>query len=145
MRRWLLPLARLKWAVETVVFLGLASLMVRFVPIRFWRQILHKTDQTPGSAERVATNSRSVEQTKMVGWWVASLAGLVWFKPACLAQAIAGWWMLRRRGIAAVVQVGARSSVEPGDDRFHAWLVSGNAVIIGGRIDEAYAVFQRGA
>lgn len=47
----------------------------------------------------------------------------------CLSRALAGWLMLRRRGVPSVVRVGAQSEVDSGM-RMHAWLeVKGNPLI----------------
>lgn len=49
----------------------------------------------------------------------------------CLPQALAAQWMLRRRGYAAKVVVGvSRGSNAP--VAAHAWVMSGNRIVIGG-------------
>jgi len=47
----------------------------------------------------------------------------------CLGQALTGWVMLRRRGVASVVRVGARHA--DAGVRMHAWLEVGGAPLIG--------------
>ena len=47
----------------------------------------------------------------------------------CLAQALAGRAMLRRRGLASTLSLGVRRA--DGDLAFHAWLRSGGALVNG--------------
>lgn len=39
----------------------------------------------------------------------------------CLERALATWWLLSRRGVAATVRVGAALDLD-GPSRFHAWV-----------------------
>jgi transglutaminase superfamily protein len=55
----------------------------------------------------------------------------------CLSQAIALTWMLRRRGIAAVVRLGARS--QRGAFKAHAWVEYQGVVLNDPEIAEQYA------
>ncbi len=48
----------------------------------------------------------------------------------CLNQALTGWLMLKRRGIASVVRVGARRE-SAGGMSMHAWLEVGGQPLIG--------------
>jgi len=53
----------------------------------------------------------------------------------CLAQALTGQIMLARRGFAAQIRVGVRQAA-PDQLAAHAWLMSGDAVILGGTAQE---------
>ena len=48
----------------------------------------------------------------------------------CLVQAIAGWWMLKYRGIDARICIG----VDKAESEFsaHAWLAIGDTIVLGG-------------
>jgi hypothetical protein len=54
----------------------------------------------------------------------------------CLAQALAGGLMLRRRGISSRLVLGV--ATDQGALRAHAWLVAGDGVVCGGREAAAY-------
>lgn len=51
-------------------------------------------------------------------------------KTTCLARALAGQWMLRRRRLGAVVHLGVRR--EAAGLAAHAWLEAGGGVVCGG-------------
>jgi hypothetical protein len=53
----------------------------------------------------------------------------------CLAQALSGQMMLARRGFAAHIRVGVRQAA-PDQLAAHAWLMSGDTVILGGTLQE---------
>lgn len=58
----------------------------------------------------------------------------------CLPTALAGRWMLSRRGIASDLFVGTRKTPE-GEHKFHAWLKLGEHWVTGEFEDGYYAVF----
>ncbi len=58
----------------------------------------------------------------------------------CLAEALAGRFMLARRGYQADLHIGVRKG-EKGDLLAHAWLESGNSIVLGG--GQSPARFQR--
>ncbi len=66
-----------------------------------------------------------------VGWAVETMARHLPWDSRCLAQAIAAWWMLARRGIHGTVYFGvARNPDKPFDA--HAWLRCGSRIVTGG-------------
>ena len=66
-----------------------------------------------------------------VAWAVETMSRHTPWESACLAQAIAGKYMLRRRGVASELYLGTRK-----DDRnqllAHAWLSVNGSIILGG-------------
>lgn len=67
-----------------------------------------------------------------IGWAVTRAACYMPFKAVCLPQALAARQMLKRRGIASVLHLGANLPKSPGT-RFdaHAWLETAGAEITG--------------
>jgi len=61
---------------------------------------------------------------------VARLARRVPWRATCLVQALAGWLLLKRRGIVATIRFGVAKS-EAGLAA-HAWLVVGSEIVLGG-------------
>lgn len=65
------------------------------------------------------------------------------WESACLAQAMAGRSMLRRRGVASILYLGTRRD-DTGNLAAHAWLRVGSAIVLGGqdyRVFAALAAF----
>ena len=61
----------------------------------------------------------------------------------CLSQALAAAWMLRRRGVAGTIKLGAARGPE-GALAFHAWLTAG-PYIVTGLVDEGTFALLRPA
>ena len=107
-----LPGRRTRWqgfvdsrllAVEAVVFLALARLLVKHVRLRHWRSWL-----TTAEGETKVVDSQRLPSVVHIRRVVPRAAELVPFSALCLPQAMAGQWMLRRRGVASRLSFGAR-------------------------------------
>lgn len=78
---------------------------------------LNRTNRWPRSSTRTAP----VEDARAVAAMVSTASRLSFVPSRCLDRSLVTWWMLRRRGIPAVVRLGAGR----GSDRrmaFHAWV-----------------------
>ena len=71
-----------------------------------------------------------------IGVMLARVARHTWWRSMCLEQALAGRWMLRRRGIPSTMYVGMAK--RGGDFIAHAWLV-GEGHTVTGASTENYA------
>ena len=128
---WPLPWSRVAgWprGVEAAALLGLARLLVKHVPMRYWRRWLTTADAPPAPPRRdlaraIARSVRSVGRRRL--------------NAVCLPQAMAGQWMLRRRGVASRLWFGVRRAQGDADEmEYHAWLtVDGECVLGGGEIE----------
>ena len=161
-----LPTATQALALEAVLALLLARLLVGHVPMRYWR---HQLDTAPepspvredredlrrpgagpegdpmggaGKAGR-AMEGRSMPAPRGVPRRVARIvrrvAHHVPFRAVCLPQAMAAQWMLRRRGVRSRLVFGARRGMAP--ERmleFHAWLIVAGECVIGAGEFETY-------
>lgn len=117
---------RILRAAEAAAALGLAWLLVFVLPFRFTAGLLgleHSTEDR--AAETLADHVRA----RAVAGRVVRVAQRL-PHTTCLVRALAGWLMLRRRGITALVRLGVRS--ESGKVSAHAWLVLGQRVLMGG-------------
>lgn len=74
-----------------------------------------------------------------VVWAVGAAARRAPFLATCLTEALAAHIMLRERGIASRLHLGAARD-ELGEPAFHCWLSSGGRVIIG-EAEASYAEF----
>jgi hypothetical protein len=77
--------------------------------------------------------------TRKVAWAIRTAAKFTPWKSNCLAQGLAGWRMLKRRGLPAALYFGVAKDET---DRMiaHAWLRSGEYFICGGDGSKRYAV-----
>ena len=128
-------------ALEAVLLLLLARLLVKYVPMRRWRHRLSTVEEggPPFEGRRLARKVARV---------VRRVARHVPFRAVCLPQAMAAQWMLRRRGISSRLFFGARRRLRPAtaspEERpasgmdFHAWLTVGDACVLGGAERDTY-------
>ena len=138
---WPLPWSRVSgWprGVEAAALLGLARLLVKYVPMRHWRAWLTTAD-TPLATPRRLALARTVART------VRSVARRWPLRAVCLPQAMAGQWMLRRRGVASRLWFGVRkaandSVANAAELEYHAWLTVNGKCVLGGGETETYAV-----
>lgn len=81
-----------------------------------------------------ATGEAPPAELRSVAWSVAAAARLV-PGATCLTQALAGQRLLALRGYASTVRIslpgGTESAFRP-----HAWLMSGNVIVLGGSSDD---------
>jgi hypothetical protein len=76
-----------------------------------------------------ATADPQTGDLRVVAWSVAAAARLV-PGASCLTQALAGQYLLARRGQAATVRLsvsGPETALQP-----HAWLLAGDTIVLGG-------------
>ncbi|MES2442651.1 MAG: lasso peptide biosynthesis B2 protein [Pseudomonadota bacterium] len=106
--------------IAAVPFRRIARRLGVFVPPTDPR-IAERRAPAPADETRIASR---------VGWAVTRAASHVPFKAVCLPQAMAAHAMLRRRGIASAMHLGARRSAEKPIDA-HAWLDAAGVEVTG--------------
>lgn len=83
--------------------------------------------------ELEARNDAAIADLRRVAWGVAAAARYV-PGASCLTQALAGQYLLARQGKASTISIGiARDS--GADLKAHAWLISGDHIVLGGSIN----------
>lgn len=137
-----LPWAMKALAVEAAICLALARFLVVFVRLRRWRHRIATAQEERSSVPALAWK---------VAWVVPKVANAVPFTAVCLQQAIAAQWMLRRRGVASQLTVGARREAQapraaaegalPRRLSYHAWLQVSGQCVVGCKEISSYAVF----
>ena len=114
-------------SIEAVVALAVARFLVLTVPIRWVAARLERqargTRATPAAAQEMIARE--------VGWAVRAAAPKTPWKSACLAQALAGKWMLGRRGMHGTIRLGVAKAAD-GSLQAHAWLCLGDSILTGG-------------
>ena len=74
----------------------------------------------------------SIADLRRIAWGVAAASRLV-PGASCLMQALAGQYLLARRGSASKISIGIEKGT--GNElKAHAWLMSGNHIVLGGSI-----------
>jgi hypothetical protein len=121
-----MPANRRGISVEAVVALAVARFLVLTVPIRWIAGRLERqasgTSVCPAAAEEIVHE---------VGWAVRAASSKTPWKSACLAQALAGKWMLGRRGLHGTIRLGVARDAD-GNLQAHAWLYAGDTLLTGG-------------
>ena len=137
--RKLKKLARLPWRdrlllIEAAWWLVVARLAVLLVPFRWMAPRLGETMASSPDEDPV-----DAELPRRVGWAVGVASAALPWKSRCLAEAIAGKAMLRRRGVASTLYLGAARQGGSQLDG-HAWLRCGSQVLIGERARNGHEV-----
>lgn len=111
--------------VEAALWLGFARLMIVLMP---FQRITHhlRLRQLPVNGPADGEAGADVER---VGWAVRALGARVPWMGSCLAQALAGSLLLRRRGVGSILYLGVGK--DGVDLAAHAWLRCGDAVLTG--------------
>ena len=131
-----LPLTEKLLLLEALCALASARLAMFLLPFRSiaaWMGT--RGAQTPPEA-----SPEELRTAQKVGWAVAALARRVPWDSRCLAQALAGSAMLRRRGLEGTVNFGGRRD-QSAQLAAHAWLRFGPAIITGGSGHERFQIF----
>lgn len=79
-----------------------------------------------------AKNAAGIADLRRVAWGVAAAARYV-PGASCLTQALAGQYLLARQGSASKIRIGIERDTGT-ELKAHAWLVSGNHIVLGGSI-----------
>ena len=127
--------SRLDWAQRLVLFeaawyLIFAQLAIRLLPFRWIAPRLGSSGERP--FEQTDHQCRTATEARQVGWAITALARYFPWDAKCLAQAVAGKWMLQRRGLPSTLYLGVER-VHDGEKwlEAHAWLRCGTDIITG--------------
>jgi hypothetical protein len=115
--------------VEAMLWLGIARSAILTIPFRWTTRLFALK---PGEAGADAVNPSSFAVAQRIGWALRAASGRSPWHSTCLAQALAGTSMLRRRGIPGTLTMGvARSAAESSGLEAHAWLSCSNIILTG--------------
>jgi len=116
--------------LEAVVMLGIARICILTMPPRWY------VPKAGGS--QVEAGADAIDVAKLVRVAVGAAARRVPWTAVCLPQALAGKWMLRRRGVPSVMRLGmAKDGTHYST---HAWLKVGDFPVTGDGEMERYKV-----
>jgi hypothetical protein len=123
--------------LEAAVWLCLARAAVMTLPFRRIASILGRP-----KGGLVTEDETSALQAHRVAWAVRRTSCYTPWLSNCLAKAIAGRCMLRRRRIASTLYFGMIKGSD-GELAAHAWLQSGGITLSGGSNLERYAIVAK--
>lgn len=102
------------------------ALLVR--PFRRVAPLMGQTSQE--SPETLGASA--LDQARDIGWALTRLPQALGIEDICLVQALAGKFMLKRRGIPSTIYLGLAKE-EDGGLKAHAWLRAGERILTGGQ------------
>lgn len=112
---------------EATLALTVAEAAIRRAPLRWVGR-----GMGPNSGESPAAHApEEADRVRQIGWALRTAARHLPWNCRCLAQALAGRWMLKRRGIPSTLYLGVDRGRREWLDA-HAWLRSGEVVLTGG-------------
>jgi hypothetical protein len=118
-QRWLL--------LEAGLTLAATQAAIRLLPSRW---IISRLGHPVVASPEAPVSAEQVQRAQQVGWAVQALARFLPWDAKCLAQALAGKWMLQRRRLPSILYLG----VDHGEEKWleaHAWLGCGTEIITG--------------
>ena len=122
--------------LEAAWILAGAQIIVRFVPFRWIVPRLGRQVEEPPAK---TFSAEQLLRAQRVGWSIKTLARFLPWDAKCLAQAIAGKWMLQRRRLPSTLYLG----VDRGQKDWleaHAWLRFGTEILTGEPQHERFKV-----
>lgn len=132
-----LPDLERRLALEALFYLAAARAAVLVLPFRWVASILGQP------LKQAAAETETIElprpEARAVGRAIARVRRHTPWHSNCLAQALAGFWMLRRRSIPGTLFFGMTRNAG-GNLEAHAWLRCGGAILTGGGGLHRYSV-----
>lgn len=122
---------------EAMALLLYARLLIANVPPRRWRSRFGVVAAQPGDAAPMNQLATIRRMRLAIARALRNVPGA----PNCLPQALAGRWMLQRRGIASSLFLGTQRD-DQGVAHFHAWLKVGDEWVTGLCDENRYALFS---
>jgi hypothetical protein len=124
--------------LEAAWKLAVAHAAIHVLPFRWIAPRLGNLGEPTSNAE---LNEEQQRQAQLVGWAVTVLARHYPLDAKCLARAVAGKWMLHRRGLPSTLYLGV-DRVSSGEKwlEAHAWLHCGTDIITGEQHHERFTV-----
>lgn len=120
-------------AIEAAIALTVAKAAVRCFPFR--RMITMSSLRINRSASR--WDPRKISQASSI---VARVGDWLPWRSVCLDRALALQWILRRRGVDALLHYGVQLS--DGSLNAHAWIVAEGQPLVGADLASQYVVLQ---
>jgi hypothetical protein len=127
-------------AGEALVLLAGFRVALAVVPVRrIIRAVARGKSNEAGGAD---DTSQTRLTTRRVQWAVSAAARHSVVEFVCFPQALAGYTMLRRRGVPSTLVYGVARSAE-GSLLAHTWLMVGDQTVLGGEAAQEFTAVER--
>ena len=129
-------------AVEAGIALIFFWLLTRFLPVRFWMRFFCTEPESCQDTGLARSKTTGPNSTHKVGRIVGKMVRYLPLRMRCLPQAMAAYWMLRRRSVPSVLVFGVRRRADAKCQlEYHAWLMADGECIVGGDELETFTAF----
>jgi len=127
-------------AAEALVLLAVFRLVLACVPVRRIIAAVARRPTEQAPAGEATNQTRTI--VRRVQWAVSAVARHSPVEFVCFPQALAGYAMLRRRGVLGTLVYGVARS--PGGELVaHTWLMSGEQMLLGGDAAPEFTEIER--
>ena len=127
--------------IEAMLWLCIARSAILTIPFRWIARLFALS---PGQSPPAPDRPHSPELVARIGWALRAAAARSPWRSTCLAQALAGTGMLRRRSIPGTLTMGvAMAGGEPASLEAHAWLSCEGVMLTGAGACEKYSVVAK--
>ena len=140
--------ADLLLAAEALVLLAFYRVCLVLIPVRVILRSIARA-QPPAKPENAAmeavkspASQRDLQLARRVQWAVCAVARHSVVEFVCFPQTLAGYTMLRRRGVASTMVYGVARSPQ-GELIAHTWLMVGDGFVTGGEESAGFAAVER--
>jgi hypothetical protein len=131
--------AELLLASEALLLLSVFRLGLALVPVR---RIIAAISRKPEAHSAPYLAGEMQVTARRVQWAVSAAARHSPVEFVCFPQALAGYAMLRRRHVPAMVVYGVARSAE-GELLAHAWLTVGDRILLGGEAAKDFIAIEQ--
>ena len=132
--------ADLLLAAEAWLLLAWFRASLAFVPVR--KIIGSVTRRSTGERAARSAGADVVEIARRVQWAVSAATRHSAMEFVCFPQALAGYTMLRRRGVGGTIVYGVSRSAA-GELMAHTWLTVGDRTVLGGEAAPEFTAVER--
>jgi hypothetical protein len=126
-------------AAEAMVLLVVFRVCLAVVPVR---RIIGAITHGKAAGQTSEAEESAAEAARRVQWAVSAVARHSVVEFVCFPQALAGYTMLRWRGVPGEVVYGVARSPE-GELMAHAWLMVGDRMVLGGEAAGEHTAVER--
>jgi Transglutaminase-like superfamily len=126
-------------AVEAVVLLVFFRVCLALVPVR---KIIRGITRGKAGGGAGASGAETSSAARRVEWAVSAVARHSAVEFVCFPQTLAGYTMLRWRGVPSTMVYGVARSPE-GELLAHTWLMVGERILLGGEAAGGFTAVER--
>ena len=129
------PVADQWLALQTWVLLGVARVLIDRLPFPRLERLLGSRFAESGGT----LDAGDASQVRRVSWAIERVSPHTPWNSNCFPQALAAKWLLRRRGVASTLYLGAKFDPSNREQLMaHAWLRAGTSYVTGGNAGRSH-------